>query len=348
MATDATLVSNLWTPAVWVPGVNEEMSNFPSLINSGAAVRNPRMDELASGEGTTANIPSFHDVTDTNDALQVEDTVPSGNNITGLTQVAVMRNRVVEFDVGALAAAITGTDPVAQCLAQIAMTRLKNRQKDMVNVLRGIIGGAAQSNGGAAGTLTSNLTTLSIENGTAATSANKISRSGIISALTVLGERFKQVLDGGFMLCHPNIHAALVSVNTSIQVFPADTKLVVEDYGGMDVFYSNLLVRAGGTSGYVYDTYFIAPGSVAWGERPQLGDVQDVASMQYYLNRYNNTASIFDRTRYILHPNGIAWTGTPGNVVAGPTNAELATPGNWSLKWASADRVGICCITTNG
>ena len=55
---------------------------------------------------------------------------------------------------------------------------------------------------------------------------------------------------------------------------------------------------------------------------------------------------IYDRTRFVLHTNGLRWTGNPAGHSA--SNAELQTPGNWALAWTTPNRVGAVCFRTNG
>ncbi|MBL9171491.1 MAG: hypothetical protein JNN07_27405 [Verrucomicrobiales bacterium] len=109
---------------------------------------------------------------------------------------------------------------------------------------------------------------------------------------------------------------------------------------------SDLLVRAGTGAGFVYETYLLGPRILAYGEKPQLGDAIDVASLQLDKVRPKNNEVIYDRTRFVLHLNGMRWTGTPAGQSA--TNAELSAFASWSLVYTTANRVGATCILTNG
>jgi hypothetical protein len=122
----------------------------------------------------------------------------------------------------------------------------------------------------------------------------------------------------------------------------------MEYYKGYRVFVSNLLFRAGANTGYVFDTYIFAPGVFAWGEKPQVDGTQivDVASLSFFNDNRINQAEIYDRSRFLLHPNGLRWIGAPAAQSA--ANSELIVAGNWQLDYASADRVGIVCLRTNG
>ncbi len=114
---------------------------------------------------------------------------------------------------------------------------------------------------------------------------------------------------------------------------------------------SNLLVRAGAASGYVFDTYIFSPGVIAWGEKAQkdgttMSLVADAAALTLYSDPRLNQSELYDRSRFLLHLNGMRWGGNPGGQSA--SNAELATAGNWTLDYATADRVGVVCLRSNG
>jgi hypothetical protein len=57
-------------------------------------------------------------------------------------------------------------------------------------------------------------------------------------------------------------------------------------------------------------------------------------------------SNIYDRSRFIIHPNGMRWTGVPAGQSA--SNSEFATAGNWALDYETSDRVGITCLRSNG
>src|SRR5436190_8597973 len=102
------------------------------------------------------------------------------------------------------------------------------------------------------------------------------------------------------------------------------------------MFESESLVRAGTTNGFVYDNYLMARGIIARGEKPQIGgEVNnprlDVSSLNLVVDADKNNETIFDRTRFLMHVNGMKWIGTPAGQSA--TNAELQTIANWQLQF---------------
>jgi hypothetical protein len=127
----------------------------------------------------------------------------------------------------------------------------------------------------------------------------------------------------------------------------------IETYRGIPLFESEQLVRYAtggdgvGSGGYVYETYILAPGTIGFGWKPQVAQVGEVASLLIDLSQYStNNVTVYDRYRFLLHLNGMKWTGTPSGQSA--TDAELATTTNWSLQFQTANRVGGVLIRTNG
>lgn len=344
------LISDLWTPSVWVDEMRERQATFPSVFNAGIVQRSPLFDEIASGAGTSANIPFFRDITDQSDEIQVENTAPTDLGHPGGLMVAPILNRVTKNSVGALAAQVSGSDPVGSIVSQLVARRLKQRQRTLVACLRGAFNATAAANAAAPlsavryGGTTSEIF---LETTSGQTAANWISIDTFINLKMLMGE-LADDLSGGCFLCHPTIKGRLenldgVNFKTGR---PSELPFDITTYRGIPIFTSELLVRPGSTSGFVYDSYLIARGVFAYGEKPQQGDTVDVASLSYFQDKDKNNEAIYDRTRFMMILNGMRWVGNPAGQSA--SNEELQTASNWSLVYQTANRCGVACIRTNG
>ena len=141
-----TTISDLWIPDIWLQTMREKQATFPTLLNSGVVVDNPRASELASGPGEVATIPFFKDITDQDDEIQVENAEPTvDNKITSGQMKAVACNRVCKSSATAFAAQLSGEDPVGEIVAQMAQRRLKQRQKTLLAMVRGAFGSVGAS-----------------------------------------------------------------------------------------------------------------------------------------------------------------------------------------------------------
>ena len=354
-----TKIADLWTPAIWIPATREKLATFPSILNSGAVVKGPQFDAIAAGGGITANMPMWKDITDQDDEVQVEDTAPvTTNKITSGTMICVPTNRVWKGGATALAGQLAGdSDPVDEMTAQLAMARDKRRQKRIIATLRGAFGATGAANAACAlsavrlgGTTAEPFD----ETGNDATDDQKFSPDMFIDAQALMGE-LENDLAGGLILCHSNIKARLKKLDKDNFKTgkPSDLPFTITTYRDVPIIVSDSLVRAGSGNGYVYDTYILGRGTIAWGAKPQVGGelnnpIKDVASLNMWVDGDKNSEYMADRTREVIHINGLAWGGTPADPNNGPTNAELYTAGNWSLIYQTANRVGITCIRTNG
>lgn len=344
-----TTISDLFTPDIWIQGATEKAKAFPSLLNSGVVVETPLFNEIASGAGVAANIPFYKDISDDTDTIQIEDTAPTLKEITAGRQICPILNRVVGYDVTALAAQVSGAspDPVGEILSQIGAGRVKRRQRTLVSILQGAFGGGADASGSAS-ELTSMRVEAFSESGANPPDSQKMSAELFIAAKALLGE-LADGLSMGAVLTHPNIVAQLEILDKESfkDGVASGLAFTVKTYRGIPIFTSNLLVRAGSTSGYVYETYILGKGTVGFGAKPQSSKVGDAAHLVLDETQIGkNNLSVYDRNRYLLHLNGMKWVGTPGGQSA--TDAELATIANWDLAYSSADRVGGVLIRTNG
>ncbi|MDB6024015.1 MAG: EP-phiFL3A [Verrucomicrobiales bacterium] len=349
-------IADLWTPQIWVESMRERQATFPALFNSGIVVSTDKMTEIATGAGTSANVPFLKDITDQTDEIQVEHVGPvTDNGQGGGLQNFPILNRVTKNSVTALSAQVSGVDPMGAIIDQLTARRLKQRQSTLVAMLRGVFGtGATAAN--AAGALSAvrlggTANEPFIEAGAQANANYLIDPDKFIDASTLLGE-LEDDLINGCILCHPVIKGRLRKLdrlNFKTTVMQSELPWTIETYCGVPIFTSAALVRAGtgdGASGYVYDTYLMSKGTVGYGEKAQQGDTKDVASLQYFLDRDLNDDLIWDRTRFVLGINGLKWVGNPGGQSA--TNAELQTAASWNLVYQTANRVGVSCIRTNG
>ena len=338
-----TVISDLWTPNIWIPAVKESMATFPALFNSPAIIKNAQFDEIASGAGNTVNVPFFKDITDQADAIQVENTAPTIQNIGSGVMIAPMLNRETANGVTALAKQVSGDDVVGAITEQLGERRLKQRQTTTVNILRGLFNFAGAP--AAAAPLSAVRNDIFSETGANPTSDKLFTPTTFAATISKLGEVQDKII-GGAMWVHGDIYASLKAADPTQFDRPASVPFVLETYKGIPIYISNLLRRAGGTSGFVYDSYFIAKNTIAYGEKAQVGDQIDTAALNYDMEKSTNNDVIYDRTRFLIHVNGAKWVGTPAGQSA--TNAELATNTNWNLILSSADRCGIACLRSNG
>lgn len=339
----ATTIANLWVPQIWIRGADEKMRTLPSLLTSGSVVQDPRLDAAASGAGTSVTLPFLKDISDDDEVIQVEATGITVNNMASGQNIAPVLNREKGYGVNALANAVSGDDVVGSVVSQLGVSRQKRTLKAALSILRGLYNVAGAP--AAAAQLSATRYDAFSETGASPGPTLLIDAAKFNAAVALMGEMAAS-LRGGALWMHPNIRAALQTQDAGSFEHLSQGQFILETYKGIPVYQNVALVRAGGTSGFVYDTYLIGPRAIGWGEKPQVGDEIDVASLQFDMKKDVNQSNVYDRRRYLVHVDGTKWTGTPAGQSA--TNAELATSTNWSLQYQTADRIPLVCIRTNG
>lgn len=342
-----TQIGDLWVPAIWKNGMTEAVVNTPNLINSPVCVTSPEINEIASGPGVEANIP-FIIEPNPSDQVQKERIAPDITKLGSGLQKCVVLNRVSPLGSTAFAKQLSGVDPIAAITAMMGGIRLRQRQTALLAQLSGLYGFAGTPNQavGAFRAVRSDNFSETLNT----TPANFVDSDMLLDGTALMGRAIEKLV-GGTILMHTTIATALNKQNQIDVIRNSEGEIVLRQWKGLTVRIDDSLVRAGATSGFVYFTLICAPGSIATGEKPQVYTTApgDIAAVQLDLTQIStNDVVIYDRTRYILHPQGAKWVGTPAATDGGPTNTELAVTTNWALALNDIKNTGIVCVRTNG
>ncbi|MCZ7635746.1 MAG: hypothetical protein M5U12_06695 [Verrucomicrobia bacterium] len=177
--------------------MREKLATRPSLFNSPVVSPNPKATQLASGPGETAVIPFWKDITDQSDEVQKEDTAPAVDNvITAGIMKAVACNRVTKNSSTALAAAVSGGEPVGEMVAQMATRRLKQRQTTLLAMLRAAFGSGAGGPNNTDGCLHALKVDRFTEAGDGAAPDHVMNVDTFINAKSLMGEMMDNLLPG--------------------------------------------------------------------------------------------------------------------------------------------------------
>lgn len=263
-----TDLDDLWVPSIWVKHAQEMKPVGYGLLNTGVVVSDERLKSIAQGGGQLANMPLLHEP-DFTDAVQTR-TAPTVNAITADTGVTPFFNRVNTLGWDALSRTQSGIDGDIVGVANQAIVnmRWRNRFRLLLDILGGYFGTAV------AALANNNFD----EEGSNATSGQLWSSSMFHDAKAKMGE-IGSNLQGGAVLVHPDIEAAMSKQDDVTTIRDSDGRFVVNTYKGIPIILSSLLRRAGTTDGYVYTSYILGPGSIGMADRLQTGEVGDQASL---------------------------------------------------------------------
>lgn len=350
-----TKIADLWVPEVLVEAMAEPIVERTAFIDSGVVASNAEVVAAASGPGTDITIKFVIDANH-DDQQQQQDTAPEMRKLgSGSQRVAIM-NRVSTLGGTALASLVSGMkkngDLLTTLIGQVQGLRKRQRHRLVISSLSGLFGVASTPNH-ATGALRALRLDQFSETGAAPAAENLIDTDMLIDAAALLGEN-KELLVGGAIIMHSKIEAALSKQQQITVVRNSEGEIILREWKGMKVFLSDKLVRAGTVSGSVYYTFMCGLGSIAMGDKPQVVTdlAGEVAALQLDVRDVaKNNVAIYDRTRFICHPQGAKWNpggGVPAVADAGPSNDELAAPANWALGANDIKNTRIVCIRTNG
>jgi hypothetical protein len=300
-----TQIADVIVPEVFNPYVIERTAALSALVQSGIVVPNSELDKLARAGGKTINMPYWNDLTGDDEVLSDSGAL-TPEKITAAQDVAVLLERGKAWSTNDLAKALSGDDPMAAIANSVAAYWNRMEQKTLINVLTGAMGSTDMSG---------NVLDISTESQAA---DQLINGDAFLDATQKLGDA-KDLLVAVAM--HSATETYLAKLNLIEYVKESDANPRVPYYMNKRVIVDDGMPVASG----VYTTYLFGRGAVGRGEGeapvPTETDRDSLAGDDILINRRH----------FILHPRGIAFTGTPAG--ASPTNAELATTTNWTRKY---------------
>ena len=311
MAT--TKIADVIVPEVYNPYVIGRSIELNKFIASGIATQDPdlqfpNMNRKVKG-GKTIHIPfwkSLIDAANADDEIMSDSTAPTINNIEAGESVAAILIRTKVWGANDLAGYFAGSDPM-QAIANMDAAYWANREQ---HVLLSTLAGITDKTTGA---LKNHVLDISGETGDAAV----LSSNAMIDAMYLMGDHVSEL---GGIACNSATMAKLVKLNLIDTIRDADSPVEYSYYMGKPVIVDDAIK---GTSG-AHPIYFFGKGAIAFNE-----DTTGIEITETDRDKVGGNDILVTRRAFVMHPRGLAWTGTPADVTA--SNAELATADNWSL-----------------
>ena len=260
-------------------------------------------------------MPFFEDLTGESEQI-IEGVDLEDNKITSNKDVACIIRRAKMWSATDLSAALAGKDPMGAIASLVADFWVRDMQKELIAVLKGIFGTAEDVDAGTKETrLDSNLLDISEKTG----DASNWSVNSFIDAQQLLGDAQSQ-------LTAVVMHSAVWSYLKKLELIKTERQsidLSFDTYQGKRVIIDDGCPVEKG----VYTTYLFGQGAVALGNGSPVGfvatetdrDRQKGSGVDYLINRKT----------YIMHPRGVSFTNSNVEKTEGPSRLELADPVNW-------------------
>lgn len=293
-------ISDVLTPDVWNSYGAARTAELSAFWSAGIVAG---MDGIAlPNGGGTINMPYFGDLSGDAEVLSDADALTPGN-ITAGKQVAVVIGRGRAWGANDLAAVFAGADPAAAILDRVAAYWSRQMQTELISVLGGVFSAASMSG------LVADVSAGASE------AVRAFNASTFIDAVQKLGDAKAQV---SAIAMHSATEAYLAKQQMIEYETTAGKSDRVSYYLGKRVIVDDGLPVSSGT----YTSYIFGSGAVGYAEGMiGEGDIENDRDILAGENVFTM------RRRFILHPRGIKWQGTPAGDF--PTRTELSTGTNW-------------------
>jgi hypothetical protein len=278
-------------------------------------------------------MPFFQDLSGNSQVLSDSADLAS-KKIGAVSDIAAIHNRGDAWAVNDLAKYLSGADPMAEIGDLVAAYWARDDETTLINVLAGVFAAASMSG---------NLAAIHNTSG-AITDAQTLDGPRFINAKFLLGDSAGKLVA---IAMHSAVLASLLKLDLIDFVPVTDARETIQRFQGMDVIVDDSLPTTTVNSNLVYTTYLFGRGAVAQGVSASDEPVEGgfgTWQVEFFRQPLGHRNFMINRRRFILHPRGVKWTGTPAGLSA--TNAELATGTNWVRAYTNKN-VRIIKVTHN-
>ena len=333
----ATLRSDIIVPEIFTPYLIEATTQRDAFLSSG--VVQPMAELNASEGGDFINVPFFSANLSGDFEVLTDSSSLTPGKITANKQVGVVLHRGRAFESRDLAALAAGADPMAAIATKVASYVANQRQKDLIKALEGVFGGLTSNTGAAFIDLSFDKT------GQTALGPRQVAKARALlgdqgdklTAVAMHSAVYYDLVERKAIDYITNTEARLSTAATGASSINAIAGSIASAYAGdnsvptfmgLRVIVSDDLAPTSTN----YPVYFFTAGAIASGEQMALRTETDRDILA------KSDAMAID-LHYCYHPIGAKW-GTTVN----PTQAQLATIGNWT-KVFETKNIGIVRAT---
>jgi hypothetical protein len=333
----ATLRSDIIVPEIFTPYLIEATTQRDAFLSSG--VVQPMAELDASEGGDFINVPFFSANLSGDFEVLTDSSSLTPGKITANKQVGVVLHRGRAFESRDLAALAAGADPMAAIATKVAAYVANQRQKDLIKCLEGVFGGLTSNTGAAFIDLSFDKT------GQTALGPRQVAKARALlgdqgdklTAVAMHSAVYYDLVERKAIDYITNTEARLSTAATGASTINAIAGSIASAYAGdnsVPTFMSLRVIVSDdlAPTSTNYPVYFFTAGAIASGEQMALRTETDRDILA------KSDAMAID-LHYCYHPIGARW-GTTVN----PTQAQLATIGNWTKVYETKN-IGIVRAT---
>lgn len=336
-----TSLANIYEPAIWSKYFVELTTEKSMLVQSGIAGTSPEISEAANQGGRTVSMPFWDDLshdTGTTDRSKVatdDDDVLAPHGVTTGKDIAVKHFRTQSFSYGQIVKYLAGSDPAMVVLSRLATWWQKEEQRLLLKTLTGVFSDA---------TIAAALSN-DISGAVQTTDASKlISSDAVEDTRFLLGDAYDKFTA---MIMHSTVFKRLRKLDLIDTVPESQQNPAINTYMGLRVLVDDKMTNTAGTT-YKYSTFLFGQGAIARQDIPMATEDPQVELYRQPLKGVGaGQTDIITRKYFLLHPRGIAYSGSLNSANGmSPSDAELAAD-NWTQAFMTKN-IRIARLITNG
>lgn len=324
-----TQIADVIVPAEFTAYQVENSLVSTALFQSGVAVRNGEMGSQLQAGAESFSVPFWADAGEneadiTNDDPTIQ-SVPL--KITAAKQIVRKSFLHQSWSEMSLASELSGDDALARVQSRVQAYWDRQWERRLIASLRGVLLSNVANN---AADMVNDIS------GAAGAAAN-FSAEAVIDTAATLGDRLEDVKA---IAMHSAIYTEALK-NDLIEFIPQSQGLPIKTFRGMAVILDDNLSPAAG----IYTTILLGPGAVGYAvAEPRMGYGTELFRIPGAGNGGGQSV-LHSRFNLAMHPLGFAFTGAS---VAGdsPTQAELATPSNWTRAVSQRKSVPLAFLVS--
>ncbi len=329
-----TRLTNIVEPEVFAPYMLERSLNQNKFYTSGVISADPQFATFLQGGGRNIDLPFWGDLSGASVAPS-ETAATTVNEIQAYSMVARRQFREKAWGSNDLSAALAGSDPYEAILNRVGGYWGKEMEQILLYSLQGVFANNAAADS------SDLIVNVAIEDGNAATSANKISSDVTIDAVMKRGDMYDDIIA---VAMHSEVYKTLVKTNLIDFIPDSEGRLTIPSYMGLSVIVSDNMPKvAGGSSGFKYTSYFFARGAVAFANSSY-----QVMPVEVYRDptKGGGIDILYTRQQFVMHPRGFSWVKTADTGIT-PSDEDLYTDTSWDRVY-QLKNTGVVALITNG
>ncbi|WP_288957719.1 major capsid protein [uncultured Leuconostoc sp.] len=312
-----TQIIDVVTPEVFDQYMEQYSTENSALIQSGVAVADARVAANITAGGTLVHMPFWNDLSGDDEVLSDSASLQT-DKITSGQDIAAVMYRGRGWSVNELAAVLSGSDPMGSLMNKIGAYWVRQEQKVLTSTLAGLFAAGGALTAGK----TDHLNTTSAA----------IDAAAVLDTKQLLGDAADKL---SLLVMHSAVFTDLQKQNLIAFIPSSRAEVQIPTYLGYRVVVDDTL-KADATG--VYTTYLLAAGSFGRNN----GTPSNLTSFEKDRDAAAGNDRVFTRRAFTMHPYGVKFKSA---TVAGstPSNAELATVGNWESVYDSKN-IGIVAL----